>query len=129
MSHAASSDDDTSGCTFTVCKATDNICQFRLNFDTFSLHQPATDYETDDDPSGRTQCKRAQFSATSAGGSTPTICGSNTGQHMIIEAADACNQLAVMWTKASPRVWDIHIVQVKLTLNHLADLRPTDRLR
>ena len=36
--------------------------------------------------SGRTQCLKSQFWITSDAGSSPTICGENTGYHMIVTA-------------------------------------------
>ena len=127
-----SNDEDTSPCTFSVCKADDDICfvsnknhsdtigrplrffwflfhdvtsvlkaQIRLNFDTFNIAQPSTNYPEDNSPNGRTQCQvciktslkafptspfqKAQFSSNSAGPSAPVICGTNTGYHMILE--------------------------------------------
>ena len=40
------------------------------------------------------------------------ICGTNTGHHMMFEPADACASLALSWTAATPRQWDIKISQV-----------------
>jgi hypothetical protein len=82
----------------------------RLNFDTFNVAPPSTQEPGDAPANGRTQCQKAQFSA-SGGGTSPTICGSNTGQHMLIEPSDTCNTLTFSWTSTSPRAWDIHIIQ------------------
>ena len=35
---------------------------------------------------GRGQCQTAQFTASSDGVATPTLCGTNTGYHMILNA-------------------------------------------
>jgi len=117
----ASNDEDSSPCTFSVCKADDDICLIRLNFDTFNIAQPSTNYPEDNNPNGRTQCQKAQFSANSAGPSAPVICGTNTGYHMILEARDDCNTLSFTWTSASPRTWNIQIMQISCT----AAWRPT----
>ena len=39
-SYFSSSSDDTSPCTYTVCKAENNICQIRLDFQTLVLADP-----------------------------------------------------------------------------------------
>ena len=103
---------DTSPCSFKVCKASDDICQirsnindiyklychyivitlhfyilFRLGFDLFSISSPVTEKPgtASTTPLARTQCQRATFTATNEGPSPPTICGTNTGYHMILE--------------------------------------------
>ena len=82
--------DDTSPCTFTVCKEDSDICQIRLDFETFSMAQPNTIYDASA-PSGqgtgesRTQCQLAQFRPDSTG-PAPVICGENSGTHMYLEA-------------------------------------------
>jgi len=109
-----SSDTDTSTCTFAVCKASDDICTIRLDFDTFVIAQPSTQQPGDVLANGRTQCQRASLSIASGGGSgsqPPVICGTNTGYHMLFEASDACASLALSWTAATPRQWDIKISQ------------------
>ena len=42
------------------------------------------------------------------------ICGTNTGYHMLFEASNSCATLALSWTAATPRQWDIKISQVKI---------------
>lgn len=107
-----SNEGDSSPCTFSVCKASTDICQIRLGFDTFDIMQPSTNKPGDDSPNGRTQCQQAQFSANSAGPSPPVICGTNTGYHMILEARSDCNRLSFTWTSSTTRTWNIHILQI-----------------
>jgi len=107
----ASGDSDSSPCTFSVCKASSDICQIRLNFDTFNIAQPSTNKPEDNHPNGRTQCQAAQFSANSAGLAAPVICGTNSGYHMLLEAREACNTLTFTWSLSSPRSWNIQIMQ------------------
>lgn len=92
---------DTSPCSFKVCKSSDDICQirsyscienlnfnrilFRLGFDLFSISQPVSEITDATIANSRTQCQRATFTATNEGPSPPTICGTNTGYHMILE--------------------------------------------
>ena len=111
---------DVSPCTFTICKASSDICQIRLDFDAFSLQTP----NTVDTGAGkglgtgesRTQCQDAQFRASSSTGAAPIICGSNTGQHMYLEVLDTCNSLTMSWLpgKAIP-TWSIRMTQHSCT--------------
>ena len=92
---------------------------FRLNFDIFNIGQPDTNVYTANCVAGqscltnsRTQCQRAQFMASQDGPAAPTICGTNTGYHMILEAEDNCNVLTFTWDSDSTREWNIHISQI-----------------
>ena len=111
----ASTDSDTSPCLFSVCKASEDVCQIRLGFDTFDIAQPSTSNLGDDNPNSRTQCTDAQFTATSDGPNAPTICGTNTAYHMILDARDDCNTLSFTWTSSTTRSWNIHIMQIACT--------------
>ena len=77
----------------------------------------------------------ASFTSASQGSQANIICGTNTGQHseykarpkvhkprpltcpfcrpraVLLEASDMCNDLTFAWTDASPREWEINIVQ------------------
>ena len=77
-------DSPSSPCQFTVCKTSDEVCQIRLNFDTFDIGQPSNTQAGDGLAGQRTQCVDAQFSVTGDGSSPPVICGTNTGHHMIV---------------------------------------------
>ena len=56
-------------------------------------NQPSTIQPGDTSANGRTQCQKAQFTVSSDGPSAPTLCGTVTGQHMIVEATDDCNEV------------------------------------
>ena len=104
-----------SPCTFKVCKASSDICQIRLNFESLSLGQPSTSSVLDSNPNSRGQCQEDQFTATSDGPAPPVLCGSNTGQHMILEAREDCNTITVTWGTSGTlesRTWNIHISQL-----------------
>jgi len=108
-----SSGGESSPCSVTVCKASDNICQIRLDFDTFNIDQPNAVTLNDNVASSKTQCHSSRFSASSDGGRTQSICGTNTGYHMILEAEDTCNTLSFTWTSSSTlRSWDIRVSQI-----------------
>ena len=59
------SNSDSSPCQFSVCRVTSEVCQIRLNFDTFEISQPSTAVlptsNTVTIPGQRTQCLEAQF--------------------------------------------------------------------
>ena len=65
-----------SPCVLKVCKLNANICQIRLDFDTFDIAQP----ESSTTPIV-TNCVDARFSTTSQGATMPILCGTNTGKH------------------------------------------------
>lgn len=104
-----------SPCRFKVCKSDGDICQIRLGFDTFDILQPSTNLPGDALQNQRTQCIDAQFSASSDGRGSPVICGTNTGQHMILDARDDCNTLSVTWRTSGTRTWNIHVMQISCT--------------
>ena len=66
------------------------------------------------------QCLTDSFSVTSPGGGTnPVLCGVNTGEHMYVDASDACNELnfqlgnsAMGVTAVATRSWSIKVTQV-----------------
>ena len=103
----------------TFQKQTNWMLLFRLGFDIFNIAQPDTNVYTANCAAGqscltnsRTQCQRAQFMASQDGPAAPTICGTNTGYHMILEAEDGCNVLTFTWDSDSTREWNIHISQI-----------------
>ena len=59
------SNSDSSPCQFSVCRVSSDVCQIRLNFDTFEISQPSTAVlptsNTATLPGQRTQCLEAQF--------------------------------------------------------------------
>ena len=86
------------------------ISQLRLDFDTFVISGPSTSTtivtnllngaparlaETDAVAASlSTRCLTDTFAVTNPGGPTPPlICGTNTGEHMYVDASDDCNTL------------------------------------
>lgn len=112
---------ESSPCQFRVCPTSTEVCQLRLGFDTFDIVQPSTSQSGDAVPGQRTQCVSAQFSASSDGPAAPVICGTNTGQHMILESQSECNTLTFTWTVSGTRSWNIHVMQIACT----AEWRPS----
>jgi len=81
----------TADCTYTICPRDSTINRIRLDLTMFQIASPVspTTAEANGDAPASTQTKRAAlghctvdtFSVTGA----PTICGTNTGQHMIVD--------------------------------------------
>lgn len=61
----------------------------------------------------QTQCLEDTFAVSNPGGpSPPVICGTNTGEHMYVDAAEACNTLSFQLSTATfTRSWAIKVTQ------------------
>lgn len=106
---------DSSPCTFNVCRSSSDICQIRLNFDTFQISGPVTTVTSGPSavPNSRTQCLSAQFTASQDGPQPPVLCGTNSGYHMILDADMNCNSLTFSWSSTTDtRSWNIHISEI-----------------
>ena len=70
------------------------------------------------------QCTTDSFTVTSAGGGgPPTICGTNSNEHMYVDAsANYCNTLsfALGSTSGTSRSWSIQVTQYECDYNNLA---------
>lgn len=84
----------TGSCAATICKCNTNVCQMRLDFNTFTITGPSTSTTsigsqtagsltgTGATVSDASQCLTDTFTVSSPGTtSPPVICGTNTGQH------------------------------------------------
>jgi len=142
----------TSGaCTLKICECSDNICQLRLDFDTFAITGPSTGSgaTTDDGEcaygtfgsqgpgtcSAASQCLTDTFSVTNPGGpAPPVICGTNTGKHMYVDSNDACNELAFLLGTSAvdattvSQSWSIRITQYACDYQNLAPSGCTEYL-
>ena len=87
---------ESGSCTLKICKCSTNVCQLRLDFETFQISGPSTSTQSvtkviagssNSDggaaASNAGRCLTDQFSvtATTASNTPPTICGQNTGEH------------------------------------------------
>lgn len=131
-------------CSIQVCPG-ENICQLRLDFDSFVINGPYTNTITTDMvtqmlwgviPGGtyavagedvlmsNSQCTIDSFSVTSPSGvSPPVICGTNNGEHMYVEATPSyCNTLGFSLgsTSAVSRSWSVRVSQFECDYNNLA---------
>ncbi len=90
------------GCSAKVCPCGDNICQMRLDFNTFVIAGPSTNTNSvtkvkamagvvvesaDISVTDHSQCLTDTFSVTNGGGgiNPPTICGTNSGEHSNVD--------------------------------------------
>jgi len=107
-------------CTFTFSKVSDDICQLRLDFQTFSGFATST---TAGD------CYDTLAVAGQTGVNPPTICGTNTGYHMYTEfGATSADSIAMTLTYhasglATAKTFNILARQISCTATYKA---PTD---
>jgi len=116
-------------CRAKICKCSTNICQIRLDFDSFVLTGPSTTSTSIQLQLGgqalaggkkvasATQCLTDIFTVTEQD-TIPVLCGTNSGFHAYFEASDNCNYLdfqlgnnAVGVSAAATRKWSIKITQ------------------
>jgi hypothetical protein len=115
-------------CTYTLCRCNSNICRIRLDFTNFNIAGPqaGTTVTANDLAASTTlsaavasngggigDCTTDTFTLTSPGKSgSPVICGYNTGQHMIVDASQACSLASFNIGQAgNTRQWDIKVTQ------------------
>jgi len=129
-------------CQATVCRCHDNICQMRLDFNTFTISGPSTSSTvvgkqlngvidstgaTGVDVSTRSQCLTDTFTVASPGTTNPpVICGDNSGEHMYIDVCEECIDLsfqlgqAGVGTSIANRQWSIKVTQYDCCYDNLA---------
>ncbi|TRY76323.1 hypothetical protein TCAL_15909 [Tigriopus californicus] len=110
-------------CQYTVCKCTPDVCRIRLDFTTFSIAGPQVGTTFDGAAplnigNAIGECSTDSFAMTLSEGHSPSpICGFNTGQHMIYEPSDMCDEATFILGAAAAGVrarnWDIKITQYK----------------
>jgi len=114
----------TSPCTYTICKCSTTICRIRFDFSTFVLAS-AVAGTTAEGAAGAAgvaattmgaaigDCMTDQFHISGSTSGSPTICGTNGGYHMIIDASDSCHKVNfnIGALTTTTRKWDIRITQ------------------
>ncbi|XP_018013364.1 uncharacterized protein LOC108670405 [Hyalella azteca] len=92
-------------CKLTVNPMHDNVCQFRLDFDEFSVVGPddSSDCVTD-------------FLGVTGGSSVPKLCGDLTGQHVYVNVKPASGPIELSMDTATTdfgsRQWNIRVTQI-----------------
>jgi len=103
---------------YTVCPSNENICRIRFDLTGFVLNPPASvatlNGPNGDLTTGRSigDCLEDQFSITSPVSSgTPIICGTNTGQHMVLDSdgVGCSNVNFAIGSATFARSWDIKV--------------------
>jgi len=109
-----------SSCTYKICPKSDNVCRIKFQFDALTLAAPVLG--TAGTPvmgaaSAIGACATDSFSITGGtGNASPIICGTNTGQHMIMDSdGDACNTININIGAGSTSSWNIHVTQYDCT--------------
>lgn len=108
-------------CEYTICSANPNVCRFRLDFTGFTIAGPVagtaslTAAAANNRGGGTGNCVTDAFVVSSQGTrSTPVICGSNTGQHMFVDASSSgciTASFDISSSKSVTRSWDIKVTQ------------------
>merc|ERR1719433_325945 len=94
----------TGTCTTTINKCSDDICQLRLDFQTFSGYTVAA----------TGACTDSFQAAGQTGKNPPAICGTNSGYHMYVEfGASATDSITLTTTyTATTKTWNILARQI-----------------
>merc|ERR1712048_542281 len=102
-------------CAYTVSKVSDDICQLRLDFQTFSGFATTTGGA----------CNDYFTAAGQTGKNPPNICGTNTGYHMYVEfGAASTDSITLKHTlDTASKTWNILARQIACTSTWKA---PTD---
>lgn len=106
----------TSNCQFTINKCDNSVCDFRLDFDTFTTNGPASTEEVNGG-----ECQDSLTISTNTGQSVPVICGENSGQHMYLDVGTAASDSATFaftFANAFSRFWDIKITQIPCNVRY-----------
>lgn len=107
---------------YTICPCSADVCRIRFDFTDFTLAAPVTDPGTTAAGSllihGQSigDCTEDTFSITSsASAGSPVICGTNTGQHMIVDSdGNGCSVVNVgIGSGTSTRSYDIMVTQYR----------------
>lgn len=106
-------------CVYDICPCSTDICRIRYDFTahTLATQVKGSAFTTGDvtDNSATGDCVTDQFSIVSPGAfGSPVICGTNTGQHMILDSDGSSCQRAnfnIGASTATTRSWDIYVTQ------------------
>jgi len=124
-------------CSAVICKIDESISQLRLDFTTFAIGDPSAGGVVAFsmlngvlDPAGAGvghsvagQCLQDTFAVTSPGSvGSDTICGTNSGEHLYIDASDSCNTLLFILGRnpAMEPMWSITVRQYSRDFINLA---------
>ncbi|XP_023333533.1 uncharacterized protein LOC111705262 [Eurytemora carolleeae] len=107
---------DMNTCSMQLCRPNKQICQVRLDFDSFILNDAETQSNLkvlEPNLSSHGQCLVDKFQVAVPGGrSSPTICGTNSGYHMYLDIGDSCNLATFNLGQGTllTREWTIRVI-------------------
>jgi len=107
-------------CSLTICKCSSDVCQLRLDFESFTLNNPVTVTTLTSliavgagASSSLGKCAVDSFTVSAPGGKAPpSLCGVNTGYHMYVPASDSCNVLGSQFGSASTATTSAFTIKV-----------------
>jgi len=101
----------TSSCSYSVTPMSNDICQFRLDFNTFDI----TDVTTIGGTHLAGTCTD-QFTMTGPTGRNPdTLCGTLTGHHVYVENGRSTSATTFAFTQSTAGTWNIKVSQIECT--------------
>merc|ERR1712203_431959 len=118
-------------CNAQICPTTINICQIRLDFDTFVITGPSTVTVSvglflggEGNVAGvaqmdRGQCKSDTFAISNAP-HIPVVCGTLTGEHMYIDASTDCNNLEFVFGQTAVGLTTLATRSITIKASQLA---------
>merc|ERR1711899_540951 len=118
-------------CNAQICPTTTNICQIRLDFDTFVITGPSTVTLSigkflggEGNTAGiqqmdRGQCKSDTFAISNAP-HIPVVCGTLTGEHMYIDASTDCNNLEFVFGQTAVGLTTLATRSITIKASQLA---------
>ncbi|CAG7731390.1 unnamed protein product [Allacma fusca] len=101
-----SSFDGSGSCQLTVYKCAPDICQLKLEFDSFNIAQPGSNGV----------CNNDQFIVSGTTTAVPITCGVNTGNHMFVDVGNDNSPVTLSVITSGPtfsRSWKIKVTQIK----------------
>ncbi|CAG7731389.1 unnamed protein product [Allacma fusca] len=100
--------DGTGSCQLTVYKCAPDICQLKLEFESFNIAQPGINGV----------CNNDQFIVSGTTNAVPIICGINTGNHMYVDVGNDNSPVTLSVITSGPtlsRSWKIKVTQIRCT--------------
>jgi len=106
-----SSTTSSSSCSYTVCPASTDICQIRIDFEKFVVAGASTT------TGKKGQCSDDSLTISNPSGpNPPLVCGTLTGQHMYIDASSSCHTIMAMigsTDTTTTREWSMRVQQIE----------------
>ncbi|XP_019868812.2 uncharacterized protein LOC109597535 [Aethina tumida] len=106
--------DGTGSCQVTLVKSDPDVCQYRLDFEQFSIMGPETE---------NNMCNNDQF-IVSGGSPIPPICGTNMGNHIYVDAGAGNSPITLTIVTSGPsfpRSWKIRVTQILCSSSYKAE--------